>query len=92
MNHKKSMAIEHNDELPLRALIYIFFAAKLIRLYSGSELVFFVLLANTFFPPPSWLVKILKIAETVEIIHVRHIGDQVFFVSPARVSFLAFCF
>ena len=53
MNHKKSMEIEHNDELPLRALIYIFFAAKLIRLYSGSELVFFVLLANTFFPPPS---------------------------------------
>ena len=37
----------------LRALINKFFAAKLIRLYSGSELVFFVLLANTFFPPPS---------------------------------------
>lgn len=43
MNHKKSMEIEHNDELPLRALIYIFFAAKLIRLYSGGELVVFCL-------------------------------------------------
>ena len=43
MNHKKSMAIEHNDELPLRALICIFFAAKLIRLYSGGELVVFCL-------------------------------------------------
>ena len=25
-------------------------------------------------------MKILKIAETVEIIHVQHIGDQVFFL------------
>ena len=37
-------------------------------------------------------MKILKITETVEIVHVRHIGDQVFFVSPARVLLLPFCF